>query len=90
MAEGYIPRSKIKEYGRDELELSGDELDLFISVIRQVDGDYLSDANTKKKDPALKDEVPGGDAEGVKAVVSKLAADKAKPVHKKKPGRGGR
>lgn len=77
MAEGYIPRSKIKEYGQDELELSGDHLDLFISVIRHVDGDYISDANTKKSDPDMREEVPGGDAEGVKAVISKIAAQKA-------------
>jgi hypothetical protein len=87
MAEGYIPRSTIKEYGQNELELSGDELDMFISIIRQVDGDYISDANAKPTDPELKEEVPGGDAEGVKAVISKLAIDKTKPAHQKKPRR---
>ena len=42
MAVGPIPRSKIKEYGRDELDLSGEALDRFMMTISRIDGEYLS------------------------------------------------
>lgn len=43
---GPIPRSKIKEYGREELGLSDDALDSFISMISLIDGEYLSLSST--------------------------------------------
>lgn len=42
MALGPIPRSKIKEYGREELDLDGDALENFITMISMIDGEYMS------------------------------------------------
>lgn len=70
---GVIPRSKIKMYAEDDLGLIGDEVDLFISIMRRVE--------TKSK---VKTETSGGDTEGVKKIV-KNVAESGKSFHGKKP-----
>lgn len=83
MAEGFIPHSKIKNYGEDDLGLVGDELSVFIAIIRRVDNSHMSAKTTS--DPELKDQVAAGDAEGVKGIMERLAASKDKAFHTKKP-----
>ena len=53
MAIGPIPRSKIVDYGRDELGLDGEALERFINTIREIDADYLS-MSSARADEALK------------------------------------
>ncbi len=72
VTDGIIPRSKIKSYAEEDLGLIGDEVDLFISIMRRVEQKSFE----KPSDP-----------EQVKGVVSGLAAAKGKsvPYNKKKP-----
>ena len=80
MAEGYIPYSKIKNYGEEDLELIGDELEFFVAVIRRVDADYISDSNKKpSQDASPKDVIE---------TVSKLAP-KPDGTHHKRKRKGG-
>jgi hypothetical protein len=77
MAEGPIPRSKIKDYGTDDLGLIGDELELFVSIMCRVDGGYLSNENeVNKSDPNshIREEVSINNAAGVKNILSRLGA----------------
>lgn len=68
--EGIIPRSKIKAYAEEDLGLVGEEVDLFISIMRRVE----AKSSEKKADP-----------EAVKDVVTGLAASKDRPNPHKKP-----
>jgi hypothetical protein len=78
MGEGYIPRSKIKQYGVEELGLDGDALEFFISVIRKTDDGYLSESGGGgKADPKMIDEVHIGDTAGVKNLLRRLSAPKS-------------
>lgn len=81
MAEGYIPYSKIKNYGQDDLDLVGDSLEFFISVIRQIDADYISDSNKKPEQEKS--------TEKVIESVSKLAAKPDGTQHQKTRKRKG-
>jgi hypothetical protein len=75
MAEGYIPRSKIKAYAIDELGLDGDDLEFFISIIRRVDNGYLSNENGfTKSDSNVREEVGIGNVSGVKRLLARLGA----------------
>jgi hypothetical protein len=77
MAEGPIPRSKIKDYGTDDLGLIGDELEFFVSVMRRVDGGYLSNENeVSKSDPnsKIREEVSVHNTAGVKNLLARLGA----------------
>jgi hypothetical protein len=79
MAEGYIPLSKMKAYGVEDLGLSGDNLDFFISVMRRVDGGYLSNENgVSKNDPHVREEVSINNVAGVKNLLARLGAAAAK------------
>ncbi|MCK1670313.1 hypothetical protein [Bradyrhizobium sp. 150] len=77
VSEGVIPRSKIKSYAEDDLGLTGEEVEFFIAVIRQVD--TKSRAKTLTPNPELSDQVAGGDAAGVKTILDRLA-HKERPV----------
>jgi hypothetical protein len=75
MAEGYIPRSKIRSYGLDELGLDGDDLDFFISVMRRIDNGYLSnEAGVNQSDPNVRDEVSASNVSGVRKLLARLGA----------------
>jgi hypothetical protein len=75
MAEGYIPQSKIKSYGADDLALKGDDLEFFISVIRRVDNGYLSnETGVNKSDPHVREEVSISNVSGVKNLLARLGA----------------
>jgi hypothetical protein len=76
MTEGYIPRSKIKQYGIEDLGLLDDDLDFFITVIRQADGLYLTGAAAQSDDPKMLEIVPANDAVGVRSLLIRLAAPK--------------
>jgi hypothetical protein len=76
MAEGYIPRSKVKQYGIDDLGLSGDQLDFFIRVIRRADDLYLSSKSSESSDPKMLDEVSVKDGAGMRSLLHRLAAPK--------------
>jgi hypothetical protein len=71
VTEGVIPRSKIKSYAEDDLGLVGDEIEFFISVIRSIENKWSSRSTTN--DPELTEQATGGDAAGVKRIVSGLA-----------------
>lgn len=72
---GTIPRSKIKAYAEDEIGLVGEEVDLFVSIIRRVEAKTTVKANA---DPKLSDQVPAGNAAGVKDIVKRVALSKDK------------
>lgn len=75
MAEGYIPRSKIRAYGIEELALDGDDLEFFISVIRRLDSGYLSnEAGVSRSDPHIREEVSISNVAGVKNLLARLGA----------------
>jgi hypothetical protein len=75
MAEGYIPRSKIRSYGIDELGLDDDDLDFFISVMRRIDNGYLSnEAGVSSSDPNVFDEVSASNVSGVRKLLARLGA----------------
>ncbi|WLA80280.1 hypothetical protein [Bradyrhizobium elkanii] len=76
MAEGYIPRSKVKQYGIDDLGLFGDQLDFFMRVIRRADDMYLSSKSAKSSDPKMLDEVSVKDGAGMRSLLHRLAAPK--------------
>ncbi len=67
---GTIPRSKIKTYAEDDLGLIGEEVELFISIIRRVEA---KSAAKTTSDPALADQAAAGDADGVKGIVKRVA-----------------
>ena len=73
MSIGPIPVSKIREYLRDEMELTGAEYDRTKAIIRKVDDAYLGMLNRRKDDgPALADAAKATDVEGVKRVMRRL------------------
>lgn len=74
MVEGVIPRSKIKQYGVEELGLDDDHLDFFISVIRKVDHGYLTVSSASRSDNKVRDVVNKNDVAGVKGLLSRLGA----------------
>jgi len=70
---GPIPVSKIREYLRDEMELTGLEYDRAYAVIRRVDDAYAAMLNARKGDePKLADAAKATDAEGVKRVMRRI------------------
>lgn len=69
---GIIPRSQIKAYAEDDLGLIGEEVDLFISIMRRVE--------TKSR---IKVD-PDANPDGVKKIVKKVA-ESGKSINGKKP-----
>lgn len=66
MGIGPIPHSKIERYGRRELSMSGDRLDVFSRLIRFVDGEYLSIINgSSANNQTTKATAPIGDDKAV-------------------------
>lgn len=51
MALGPIPRSKIKEYGQEDLMLSDGALDDFVAIIMKTDEAYLAALRTPTELP---------------------------------------
>jgi hypothetical protein len=76
---GVIPRSKIKAYAEDDLGLIGEEVDLFISVIRRVETKSRSKVVA---DPEMTDQA--SDPDGVKKILGRNAKPD-KSLHSKKP-----
>lgn len=76
---GTIPRSKIKAFAEDDLGLVGEEVEFFVSVIRRVETKTAVKATS---DPELSDQVPAGDAEGVKGILKRVASSKDKATPK--------
>ena len=73
MAVGPIPGSKIGEYLRDEMELTGPEYDRARAIIRKTDNAYVGMLNSRKgDDPELDDVAKATDSEGVKRIVRGL------------------
>jgi hypothetical protein len=73
MGIGPIPISKIREYLRDEMELSGSEYDRAKAIIRKADDAYVGMLNRRRDDgPVLSDSAKATDVEGVNRVTSKL------------------
>jgi len=76
---GPIPGSKIREYLRDEMDLTGTDYDRARAIIRRADDAYVGMLNTRKGDePVLKDAAKATDAEGVKRVMRGLGKRRAK------------
>jgi hypothetical protein len=70
MAIGPIPGSKIGEYLRDEMELTGPEYDRARAIIRKTDEAYCEMLNSRKSnEPVLDDVAKATDSEGVKRIV---------------------
>jgi len=79
MSVGPIPGSRIREYLRDEMELSGPEYDRARAIIRKADDAYVGMLNARKGDePKLADAAKATDTEGVKRVMSKLGKRRTK------------
>ena len=73
MSIGPIPGSKIREYLRDEMELTGTEYDRARAIIRKADDAYCGMLNSRKGDePRLTDQAKATDVEGVKRVMRRL------------------
>ena len=71
MGLGPIPRSAIKAYA-EEFAVVGDSLDLFMSIIRRADNEFLRVANSSEKRGDAT--VPVSDTEGVRGVMQRLQA----------------
>jgi len=75
MSLGPIPRSKVREYAREELDLHGDHRDRFVAIISRVDNDYLSmirSRNTADDGPPMRDMASPKDVEGTRRVLQNL------------------
>lgn len=73
MGVGPIPRSKIREYVINELELCGAARDRAVTIIRRADDAYVGMTNkTDDGEPDLADSAKATDAEGVKRVMRGL------------------
>jgi hypothetical protein len=73
MSVGPIPGSKIGEYLRDEMELTGAEYDRARAIIRKTDNAYVEMLNSRKSDESeLGDVAKATDSEGVKRIVRGL------------------
>jgi len=73
MAIGPIPGSKIREYLRDEMELTGADYDRAKAIIRKADDAYCGMLNARKgEEPVRSDAAKVTDAEGVKRVMRGL------------------
>jgi len=73
MSVGPIPGSKIGEYLRDEMELTGPEYDRARAIIRMTDHAYVGMLNSRKGDePELDDVAKATDSQGVKRIVRGL------------------
>jgi len=82
MALGAIPFSKIAEYARDHLGLDDDdEMDRFLELIREMDGEYRNLGSHKPGDKPYGVDVQ--DAGAVRDFFSELGARK-KAAKKKK------
>jgi hypothetical protein len=78
---GVIPRSKIKSYAEDDLGLVGEEVDLFIAVMRRVENKSRSALAANQE---MADQAAAGDTQGVKRIVSGLAKNrKQQPINKR-------
>lgn len=85
MGIGPIPRSKVIEYGEQELLLRDDALDDFVSIIRRADGEYLGIVNpvgATDKDK-IHSMVSMNDPVGIGEMMNRLAKKSGNPEHKK-------
>jgi hypothetical protein len=79
MTVGPIPGSKLREYLRDEMELTDAEYDRARAIIRKADDAYLGMLNARKADgPPLADAAKATDAEGVRRVMRGLGKRRTK------------
>jgi hypothetical protein len=79
MAIGPIPVSKIRDYLRDELELSGAEYDRARAIIRRADDAYSGMLNrARNSGPEMSDSAKATDPDGLKRVVRGAAVNKRK------------
>ena len=79
MSIGPIPVSKIREYLRDEMELTGAEYDRAKAIIRRADDAYVGMLNRRKDEgPEMADVAKANDAEGVKRVMRGLGKRRTK------------
>jgi hypothetical protein len=70
MSIGPIPGSKIREYLRDEMELSGSDYDRARAILRKADDAYVGMLNRTKDEPDhMADVAKATDTEGVKRVM---------------------
>jgi hypothetical protein len=80
MAIGPIPVSKIREYLRDEMELTGPEYERARTIIRRVDDAYSAMLNRPRNSgPGMSDSAKVTDPEGIKRVVRGAAVNKRRP-----------
>lgn len=85
MGIGPIPRSKVREYARDVLELTDDSFDRFCEVMARVDDDYTSMQNDPKDKSKQRSVVNIDDAAGVKSLFERLEQPRKKHGHKQLP-----
>lgn len=73
MGFGPIPRSKIRQYVIEEMDLRGDACDRAVTIIRKADNAYVGMVNaTSDGEPELADSAKATDTEGVKRVMRGL------------------
>lgn len=73
MGVGPIPRSKIRQYAIEELDLHGADLERAVTIIRRADDAYVGMANkTNDGEPEMADSAKATDPEGVKRVLRGL------------------
>ena len=72
MGLGPIPYRALRSYA-DDGGIVGDHFDLFRSVIRQLDGEYLARQSPKTSDTKMRDTVDVNDIDGVRSLLKRLA-----------------
>lgn len=90
MSVGPIPRSRIRQYGVEVLELEADALERFCAILGRVDDDYTEMVNarlTSKDRPGkLRAEASMSDPDAVRSLFRGMRAQ-SKPIKIKKPPR---
>lgn len=78
MGLGPIPASLIRRYACDQIDLDGDDLELFYSILRRTDEAYLAIVSPPagKSTEIPTREVPVHDGEGVRKLFTRLGARK--------------
>ena len=72
MGLGPIPYRALRSYA-DDGGIVGDHFDLFRSVIRQLDGEYLARQSPKNSDTKMRETVDVNDIDGVRGLLKRLA-----------------
>lgn len=87
MAIGPIPRSRVRAYARDELDLGEDAFELFCGVIERMDADFVKRANAPKQQPSdgspVRSTASPEDGKSVAKILDSVAKKPNRPMKRK-------